>query len=436
MSNYNELARIDRYTCKFENPVMEDRFMGEKWERVKKPVSFAIIFLAIMFVFDAYNVFNMLGGEFKPLLLGYPFFILLYLSFFKLPEELKKRKFDVIFAAMFTCYHFFQILQIVMYPEVMSESGFNPDDMLAFIPTLLLFIYILFPGNFVTSIIITFLFLLTFVPVLMQVQGVHISVWIFVLPIPLILLTYNKYNVEYRSRSDFAKSVSIDETKNLMQKTLKRYFGDVLSDKMLSDGGELDGENKWVSILFSDLSSYSTITENMSPEVALEFLNEYFTAMHEVIKEFNGHILNYIGDSIMVVFGAPEKLKNHENQALKCALKMKEKLKDLNDEWDKNETSRYWKNHNIDLISMRIGIHTGSVIAGNLGSQEMLQYSTIGDTVNVAARLEQANKDFNTEISFSHEIYTALTKDLHDESNLSGEITLKGRTVPTKVYSI
>tara|TARA_B100000945_G_C19872264_1_gene363330 strand:- start:106 stop:522 length:417 start_codon:yes stop_codon:yes gene_type:complete len=138
----------------------------------------------------------------------------------------------------------------------------------------------------------------------------------------------------------------------------------------------------------------------------------------------------------MVVFGAPEKLKNHENQALQCSLKMKEKLKELNTEWDKNETSRYWKNHNIESITMRIGIHTGSVIAGNLGSKEMLQYSTIGDTVNVAARLEQANKDFNTEISFSHEIYTALTKDLHDQSNLSGEITLKGRTTPTKVYSI
>jgi len=138
----------------------------------------------------------------------------------------------------------------------------------------------------------------------------------------------------------------------------------------------------------------------------------------------------------MVVFGAPEKLKNHENQAVKCSLKMKEKLIELNQKWDEDETSRYWKNHDIESITMRIGIHTGSVIAGNLGSQEMLQYSTIGDTVNVSARLEQANKDFNTEISFSHEIYTALTKELYNQSSLSGEITLKGRTAPTKVYSI
>ena len=390
MPNANELARIDKYTCRFENPVMEDRFMGEKWERVKKPVSFAIIFFAIIFNFDAYNIFNMLGGEFKPILLGYPFFYSSFSVFLQITRRIEKEN-SMSYSPLYSYpIIFFKILQMVLYPEIMTEGGFNPDDMLAFIPTLLLFIYILFPGNFVTSIIITFLFLLTFVPVLMQVQGVHISVWIFALPIPLILLTYNKYNVEYRSRSDFAKSVSIDETKNLMQKTLKRYFGDVLSEKMLNEGGELDGENRWVTILFTDLSSYSTITENMSPEVALEFLNEYFTAMHEVIKEFDGHILNYIGDSIMVVFGAPEKLKNHENQAVNCSLKMKEKLKELNKKWDENETSRYWKNHGIDLITMRMGIHTGSVIAGNLGSTEMLQYSTIGDTVNVAARLEQS----------------------------------------------
>ncbi len=115
---------------------------------------------------------------------------------------------------------------------------------------------------------------------------------------------------------------------------------------------------------------------------------------------------------------------------------MKEILEDLNKEWDDNETSRYWKNHGINSITMRIGIHTGSVIAGNVGSQEMLQYSTIGDTVNVASRLEQANKDYNTDISLSHEIYTSLTKELHDQASLSGEIILKGRTSPTKVYSI
>ena len=116
--------------------------------------------------------------------------------------------------------------------------------------------------------------------------------------------------------------------------------------------------------------------------------------------------------------------------------KYERRLAQLNDEWNKNEFSRYWKNHGIDGISARTGIHTGSVIAGNIGSDRMLQYSTIGDTVNVASRLEQRNKDFSTDILFSHEIYTALTKKLYDKANYEGEISLKGRDTKTKVYSI
>ena len=89
-----------------------------------------------------------------------------------------------------------------------------------------------------------------------------------------------------------------------------------------------------------------------------------------------------------------------------------------------------------DLISVRTGIHTGSVIAGNIGSERMLQYSTIGDVVNVAARLEQANKDFDTNICISEEIYINLTKKLHDAASFSGEIKLKGRNSSSKVYGI
>ena len=95
---------------------------------------------------------------------------------------------------------------------------------------------------------------------------------------------------------------------------------------------------------------------------------------------------------------------------------VREKLNELNKKWDENEFSRYWRNHGIEGITARTGIHTGSVIAGNIGSDRMLQYSTIGDTVNVASRLEQRNKEFSTDILFSHEIYSSLTKDLYDLS--------------------
>lgn len=174
----------------------------------------------------------------------------------------------------------------------------------------------------------------------------------------------------------------------------------------------------------------------MSPETAVKFLNEYFSAMHDVIEEHDGQIINYIGDSVMVVYGAPQKLEDHEIISVRCAIAMREKLKELNQKWDEIEFSRYWKNHGINEITARTGIHTGSVIAGNIGSDRMLQYSTIGDTVNVASRLEQKNKDFDTDILFSQKIYTSLTKDLYDKANYEGEVSLKGRDTMTRTYSI
>ena len=115
---------------------------------------------------------------------------------------------------------------------------------------------------------------------------------------------------------------------------------------------------------------------------------------------------------------------------------MRQALNELNQKWDANEFSRYWKNHGIASIEARTGIHTGSVIAGNIGSNRMLQYSTIGDTVNVASRLEQKNKEFSTNILFSHDIYTSLTKDLYNKAEYQGEVSLKGRDTKTKTYSI
>ena len=109
---------------------------------------------------------------------------------------------------------------------------------------------------------------------------------------------------------------------------------------------------------------------------------------------------------------------------------------EMNQKWDETEFSRYWKNNGIDKIKARTGIHTRSVIAGNIGSERMLQYSTIGDVVNVAARLEQANKESDTEILITQEMYTTLTKDLHTLCEYKKEPNLKGRDNPTKLYSL
>jgi len=429
--NENNFSRIDRYTCKFENPVMEDQFMESQWIKLKKILNFAIIFISFVLVFDTFTAYQKFGG-FRPILIGFPICIGMSLSFFIFPESFKAKRHGLFVAIMIVLVHTFQIVQAM---AIENAPEIDAISFLAAIPAVFMFIGILFPFNLVTTVSLLIYLLATSLPA-MNFDGISTDIIVFTIPVPIILIIWNRYNNEYNNRSNFAKTVSIDQTKNLMQKTLKRYFGDVLSDKMLTDDGALSGENKWVTLSFTDISSYSTIIEHMSPKVAVEFLNEYFTAMHDIIDEHGGHILNYIGDCIMVVFGAPEELENHENQAVKCAIKMREQLKILNEKWEESELSRYWSNHGIDKITARTGIHTGSIISGNIGSEKMLQYSAIGDVVNVAARLEQANKEFTTEIAFSQEIYTALTKNLYSIASSQGEITLKGRDKKTKVYSI
>ena len=254
--------------------------------------------------------------------------------------------------------------------------------------------------------------------------------------IPFIFLSTVKWSKEKGERIDFVKTKKLEATHKLMNETLQRYFGQTLTEKILKDDGVLSGENSRVTISFTDITSYSTIIEHMSPETAVKFLNEYFTAMHDVIEKYDGHIVSYIGDSVMVVYGAPKKVEDHELLAVKSALGMRDRLNEMNNKWDETEFSRYWKNNGIDKIKARTGIHTGSVIAGNIGSERMLQYSTIGDVVNVAARLEQANKEFDTEILISQEIHTTLTKDLNSLCDFKQEINLKGRDTLTKVYSL
>ena len=427
--------KIDSITSTFEDKDLEKKYLNDKWGKVKSFYSYVLI---VMFIGVSLLLLSLyLRGTFalKNILVPSTLFILI-IFLYSMSDNLKKLYLE---KSLF----FMGIISMPLMYYLDFERLSNLPH-IAFMPLMQSIIWIsIFPFNFIQSTIVSSVPFLTSLTLLVNYDSISFTLYIFLYFFPHILLVSNKWKSEKESRSNFLKtktieekSFVIEENRQLMSKTLKRYFGDELSDKIISQKGELEGENRWVSILFNDISDYSTITENMAPEIALEFLNEYFSEMHKVIREFNGQILNYIGDSIMVVFGAPNKLKGHENKAIECAIMMREKLEDLNQSWDENDTSRYWKNHGIQSIKMRIGVHTGSVIAGNVGSVDMIQYSTIGDTVNVAARLEKANKDFGTNILFGDEVYTSLTKKLHSQSTLSGEVTLKGRAKPTKVYSI
>ncbi len=428
--------RINSISCTFENHAREDEFYQHSWIEKSKSIIINLVVYAltglIFFVFSFFdknldtkigltlclvNLFGTgilfyKGDNYRK---KYTHYIVTIMNFFWIYGLTFSGFLDNILSAWFVIPIAFLIYNVKVFP-------FN-------------FLWCVIPGTFGMLVAIIYTAITTSQ---YSFSGVSQNLNLFYVSNSLLwfVIIYDKWRFEKSIRGDFLKTETIDSTKKLMHETLKRYFGQTLSNKILEEKGELKGEIKWVSISFTDISSYSTIIENMSPEVAVTLLNEYFTKMHEVIEKFGGHILNYIGDAIMVIYGAPNKLADHEVKAVECAIEMKKALRELNNDWDKREFSRYWKNYGIDKVTARTGIHTGSIIAGNIGSNKMLQYSAIGDVVNVASRLEQANKEFSSNISMSQEIYINLTKKLHDSAILAGTIKLKGRSSPSKVYSI
>ena len=419
------MNEINKLSCKFENPEVEEKFLEFDWKSKSKSVKIGLYFILVI-------LGGSIGAEFlertsNSNLAGFIFGFAGAAVLLKATDQFRRRYFE----------RFFSIYLSFMVP---LNSYLNADiyrldyDLPAFPFLITIIILKILPISFLWASPTAFVCFLSAM-LLLEHSKMEPQMYLFYIVI-FIFLVFDKWRSEISTRNDYSKNVTIEDTRLLMYETLKRYFGETLSNQILSEKGKLSGQIKWVSVAFTDISSYSTIIENMSPKVAVKLLNQYFSKMHDVIEKYGGHILNYIGDSIMIVFGAPDDVDDHELKAVKCAIEMNEALKSLNKEWEESEFSRFWKNHGIEKVTARTGIHSGSVIAGNIGSDRMLQYSTIGDVVNIASRLEKANKEFGTDICFSHEIYINLKKELHENASLSGEIKLKGRSSPSKVYSI
>ncbi len=184
---------------------------------------------------------------------------------------------------------------------------------------------------------------------------------------------------------------------------VKTLFGQYLTAEVSEAilGGEVDLEGQMVeaTILFADIRNFTGISERLSPRETVALLNEYLNHMIEVILQEEGIIDKFIGDGLLAVFGAPVQSEKHREQAVRAALAMHEKLADMN---------RRRQSQGRFPLSIGIGIHTGPVIAGNLGNQNKLEYTVIGDTVNLASRIETLTKQFQAPILVSQATWEAL----------------------------
>ncbi len=204
-----------------------------------------------------------------------------------------------------------------------------------------------------------------------------------------------------------------------------RYVGRDVMDQVLAENPTLEGARREVTVLVSDLRGFTTLSETMPAEQVAAHLNEYFPAMIDAIFAERGMINDFIGDGILVVFGALLPDPDHAWRAARAAMGMQAALERLN---------RGWAARAAPTLRMGIGIHTGIVFAGNVGGPGRIKYTVVGDTVNVTARLEGLNKDLGTSTLVTAETLGALGDRV--ETRYRGAIPVKGRAEPLHVYEL
>jgi adenylate cyclase len=223
---------------------------------------------------------------------------------------------------------------------------------------------------------------------------------------------------------------SINEmTNSLIEKEkMKDYFGKVVDprvrDLFLKGDLNLGGELKYITIMFTDIRGFTTVSESYPPSEIVSWLNQYFQVMDESVRKYEGMINKYIGDAMMVVFGAPLFMEDHAERAIASALEMRENLKQLN--------QNFALNH-LPHLQMGIGIHTGTVLAGNVGSSSRMEYTVVGDAVNIASRIESLCKEYKTDILISEETYRLSQKY---PLTFIDEAKIRGKETKIKVYTI
>jgi adenylate cyclase len=208
---------------------------------------------------------------------------------------------------------------------------------------------------------------------------------------------------------------------------LGKVISPEVAAELLQRGVALGGEEREVTILFSDLRNFTGMCESLAPHDMLEILNHYFTRMASIVEKHGGIVDKYVGDALMALFGAPLSYANDADRALRSALEMVEAVDELN---------RHWHERDLPAIGVGIGVHTDVVVAGNMGSETRLNYTVIGDGVNLASRLEGLTKipEYQARIIVSGATLARATD--HYRIRSLGEVAVKGRQQPAEIFAL
>lgn len=217
------------------------------------------------------------------------------------------------------------------------------------------------------------------------------------------------------------------QDKEKIQNAMSKYISkDVMQNVMRNiDHINVGGVKSEVTILFADIRNFTSMSENLSADEVTKILNEYFSAIEPIITKYDGILNKFIGDAVMAIFGEPIKNKNHAANAVKCAAQIQKRAKELQEKWLSEGKPK---------ISIGIGINTGEVFVGNIGSDERLEYTVIGDAVNLAHRIEGYNKVYKTQFLISENTYKYIS-NIADVIKIS-DVSIRGKAKKVDIYEV
>ena len=307
-------------------------------------------------------------------------------------------------------------------------NNFLQNDFLYSFPTALN-IAIIILLSVITFAIIRFM---AFLPSLFTLIGIAILYFIFCIicfnnnVVPLVItplavqLSTMIFGYSYRF---ILEGRNKEKIKNAMGKYLSQ---DIMKNVVQNiDDIKLGGKKANVTVLFADIRGFTSMSEKMTAEEVSVILNEYFSEIEPIITKYNGVINKFIGDAVMAIFGEPIQDINHPQNAVRCACDMLKKVDQLQDKWLAEGKPK---------IEIGIGINTGEAFVGNIGSEKRLEYTVIGDMVNLASRIESYNKVYKTNMLISSSTYSCVA-DIVDVIKIA-DVTIRGKAKKMDIYEV
>lgn len=219
-----------------------------------------------------------------------------------------------------------------------------------------------------------------------------------------------------------------NEEKKKLRGAFQQYVSPDIVEEITKnpDKLKLGGDKKVLSVFFSDIRGFTTLSEKMNPEELVSFLNQYLSKMTDIVLENKGLVDKYIGDAIMAFWGAPMDNADHAIDACTAAIRMKKKMVEFSEECKKK---------GLPEIKIGMGINTGDMVVGNMGSDKRFDYTVIGDNVNLASRLESLTKQYHIGINISQTTFDMI-KGKGFSARQMDLVAVKGKTKPVKIYEL